>query len=174
MILLRTRQAAVGGLVSVVALFASTAVPVAADAADPPAFPKGVACADFDVDVTSTGGNTVFREFFDANGNIVRSLSAGTGQARTFTSSVDGVFLASLSLPANGAVTQTTFAPDGTATVVLTGHNVLIMFPTDVPAGPSTTLYIGRVVFTVDTNNVFTLQGEPAGIAIDICAALTP
>jgi len=29
------------------------------------------------------------------------------------------------------------------------GHNVLILFPSDVPAGPSTTLYVGRVVFTV-------------------------
>ena len=36
-----------------------------------------------------------------------------------------------------------------------TGHNVLILFPTDVPAGPSTTLYVGRVVVTVDSDGVF-------------------
>ncbi len=30
----------------------------------------------------------------------------------------------------------------------LTGHNVLILFPTDVPAGPSTTLYVGQVVIS--------------------------
>jgi hypothetical protein len=31
---------------------------------------------------------------------------------------------------------------------------VLILYPTDVPAGPSTTLNVGRVVFTIDTQGV--------------------
>jgi hypothetical protein len=56
--------------------------------------------------------------------------------------------------------------------VTLTGHNVLFLFPTDVPAGPSTTLYVGRVVFHVDTEGVFTLQSTN-GTATDICAALS-
>ena len=61
---------------------------------------------------------------------------------------------------------------DGSQTVTLSGHNVLFLFPTDVPAGPSTTLYVGRVVFTVDVNGVFTLVST-AGTATDICAALS-
>jgi hypothetical protein len=48
---------------------------------------------------------------------------------------------------------------------------VLILFPTDVPAGPSTTLYVGRVVFTV-VGDVFTLRST-SGTATDICAALS-
>jgi hypothetical protein len=53
------------------------------------------------------------------------------------------------------------------------GHPVLIMFPTDVPAGPSTTLYVGRVVFDVDNaTGVFTLK-ETHGKATDLCAALS-
>jgi len=45
------------------------------------------------------------------------------------------------------------------------------MMAPDVPAGPSTTLYVGRVVFTVDTSGVFTLQSV-SGKSTDICAAL--
>ena len=56
-------------------------------------------------------------------------------------------------------------------TTVMTGHNILILFPTDIPAGPSTTLYVGRVVFTVDANGVYTL-GSTSGRSTDICAAL--
>ena len=54
----------------------------------------------------------------------------------------------------------------------MTGHTILIMFPTDVPAGPSTTLYIGRVVFTVDPALVATIVST-AGRRVDICAALS-
>jgi hypothetical protein len=107
--------------------------------------------------------------FTDKNGNFVRALSAGTGSALTFTNLSTGNNLSSTS---NGAVSQTTVNQDGLATVVLTGHNVLFLFPTDVPAGPSTTLYVGRVVFTVDTLGTFTLQ-ETSGISTDICAALS-
>ncbi len=64
------------------------------------------------------------------------------------------------------------FNPDGSYTETLTGHNVLILFPTDVPAGPSTTLYVGSVVFTVDLAAVFTVQ-RVSGKATDICAALS-
>ena len=52
------------------------------------------------------------------------------------------------------------------------GHLVLIMFPTDVPAGPSTTLYVGRVVFDVAPDRVFTLK-ETQGKSTDLCAALS-
>jgi hypothetical protein len=41
-----------------------------------------------------------------------------------------------------------------------------------VPAGPSTTLYVGRVVYTVDADAVFTLQST-SGRETDICATLT-
>ena len=56
--------------------------------------------------------------------------------------------------------------------MTLTGHNVLILFPSDVPAGPSTTLYVGRVVFTADVNGIFTLVST-SGTSTDLCAALS-
>jgi hypothetical protein len=141
-----------------------------ATAADPIVldFPAGVAC-DFDLRVEISGGNQVVKEFVDKNGNVVRMLSAGKGSALLFTNlSTDATF----SLKANGSVTHTTFNPDGSSTVVITGHNVLILFPTDVPAGPSTTLYVGRVVFTVDSSGVFTVQ-QVSGETTDICAVLS-
>jgi len=72
----------------------------------------------------------------------------------------------------HGAVQQSVVNADGSATVTSTGHNVLILFPSDVPAGPSTTLYVGRVVFTVGANGVFTVVST-SGSATDICAALS-
>jgi len=131
-------------------------------------FPAGAACA-FELRIDGDGGNQVYREFLDKNGNLVRSLSAGTGSALTFTNVGTG---AALSTQSNGAVTSITYNADGSYTFVTTGHNVLILFPTDVPAGPTTTLYVGRVVFTADSAFNFTLL-DHHGTATDICAALS-
>jgi hypothetical protein len=143
-----------------------------ATAADPPdltiSLPAGVAC-DFPLSVEIRGANQVFKEFVDKNGNVVRSLSAGKGSALLFINEdTDATF----SLKANGSVSQIAFNPDGSSTQTITGHNVLILFPSDVPAGPSTTLHVGRVVFTVDVNGVFTLQ-QVSGKTTDICAELS-
>lgn len=132
-------------------------------------FPAGEACSfALGIDVGGSG-KRVERDFHDAEGNLVRSLSAGVGSQLTFTNLASGETLA---LRANGAVTRTVVNADGSQTVTTTGHNVLILFPTDVPAGPSTTLYVGRVVYTVDADAVFTLQST-SGRETDICAALT-
>jgi hypothetical protein len=131
-------------------------------------FPAGVAC-DFELAVDFAGGDKrIERTFVDANGNPVRILSAGVGSQLTFTNLSNDVTTA---LRANGAVMHTVLNTGGSRTVTLTGHNVLILFPSDVPAGPSTTLYVGRVVYT-DVGGVFTLQST-SGRETDICAALS-
>ena len=76
-----------------------------------------------------------------------------------------------ISFPSNGSVQRITFNEDGTQTVQATGHNVVILFPTDVPAGPSTTLYTGRLVYTDDGAGNFTVQST-SGPTTDICALL--
>jgi hypothetical protein len=131
-------------------------------------FPAGLACA-FELLIEGSGGHQVFREFLDKNDNVVRTLTAGTGSALTFTNVATGATFSSRS---NGAVTHVTYNPDGSSIWVTTGHNVLILFPTDTPPGPSTTLYVGRVVFTVDTSSNFNLQ-QHDGQATDICATLS-
>ena len=130
--------------------------------------PAGLACS-FALNVDSRGGTQVSKEFVDKNGNVVRTLSAGKGAALTFTNIDTG---ATLSLKANGSVLHETRNPDGSSTFVATGHNVIILFPADVPAGPSTTLYVGSVRYTIDTDFVFTLQ-QVSGKQTDICAALS-
>jgi hypothetical protein len=113
--------------------------------------------------------NPVIQEFKDRNGNVVRLLRAGKGDTLVFTNVDTQRALAPLTT--GGSVMWTKLNPDGSATVALTGHNVLILFPTDV-GGPSTTLYIGRVVYTVDTAGVFAVQSS-TGSSTDICALLT-
>jgi hypothetical protein len=147
---------------------------VAADPAPSPDatidFPAGQACPGFDLRVEIWNNeHRVFKEFRDKNGNVVRMLSAGKGSTLAFTNLATRE---KFSLKPNGAVEHTTINPDGSQTVAVTGHNVLILFPTDVPAGPSTTLHVGRVVYTVSAaSGVFTLQSV-SGKSSNICDAL--
>ena len=76
-----------------------------------------------------------------------------------------------LTLRANGSVEKTSLNPDGGFTSMVMGHNVIIFFPTDIPPGPSTTLYVGRVTYSVDPSGVWTLLST-AGNATDLCAEL--
>lgn len=99
-------------------------------------FPAGTACA-FPLRVDGTGGHRIEHTFTSKDGTVP-VLSTGTGSALTFTNGTTG---ASVSLRPNGAVQRTTSLADGSTLNVLAGHNVLFLFPTDVPAGPSTTLH---------------------------------
>ena len=161
----RRSLAAAIGLAAVLA----AAVPVSAQAADfSVVLPAGLAC-EFELQIAGTGDAPETREFTDESGNVVRTLTAGKGQQLTFTNVATGE---SVSLKSNGAVTKTTFAADGSSTVQSTGHNVLILFPGDVPAGPTTTLYVGRVTYDIDTQGTFSLTGS-SGTIRDICAELS-
>lgn len=151
---LQTVRAVVVVVVALVLLVAS-AVPVFAqeDECQPWefTFPAGASGAGFDLQVNgcSGGSHWVVREFFDKDGNLVRSLSAGIGSPLTFTNATTGK---NLSTMPNGAVSHIAYNSDGSYTEKDTGHNVLILAPTDVPPGPSTTLYVGQIVFKVDVD----------------------
>ena len=136
--------------------------------------PAGAACADFGLRVEGIVGRNHTRTFVDENGNPVRIIMAGTGSALTFTNMSSGEQLA---LRSNGAVQRTVFHGDGTRTVTDTGHNVLILFPTDVGGNglpekvPSTNLVVGRLVFDVDAAEVFSVRSV-SGRTVNICAVL--
>ena len=161
------------GLLAAGAMLAllGAAVPSAA-LADPDLIidlPMGQACADFDLRIEITASpNRVYREFYDKSGNLVRQISAGKGNDLTV---MNLSTLARLTLKANGSVEKTRYNPDGTQTWTAMGHNLIIFFPSDNPPGPSTTLYVGRVVWTVDAIGVWTLLST-AGESTDICAEL--
>ena len=139
--------------------------------------PAGLACPDFNLGLAATGGNLQTKDFVDDAGNPVKSITAGKGVVLTYTNygpdPLPPVPVAgkSITIRTDGSVAWTKFNPDGTSTVTATGHNGLIMFPTDVPAGPTTTQYIGRIVYNVAANGVFTLVST-AGSQRDICAEL--
>jgi hypothetical protein len=150
---------------------ASVAAPPAGDITEIE-LPAGVACAGFDlgIQITANPNRPELKEFVDESGKVVRSISAGRGTKLVFTNLATPT--KTLSLRPNGSVSISRVNPDGTTTVSNTGHNVLVLFPTDVPPGPSTILYVGRLVYTVDANDVFTVQTFN-GTTMDICAALT-
>jgi hypothetical protein len=138
--------------------------------------PRGLGCPDFNLGIESSGGHLVTREFFDKNGNVVRVISAGKGVDLTYinygSDPDEPVAGESVTIKTAGSVTRTVTNSDGTLTVTGTGHNGLVLFPTDVPAGPTTTQYIGRIIYTVDPNTgVFTLIST-SGQQRDICAEL--
>ena len=133
--------------------------------------PQGQACAEFGITIDiTTPDHRVERTFYDKNGNAVRYLSAGKGNKLVFANSATGF---TLTVKTGGSVEQKTPNPDGTETWVTTGHELVVLFPTDTPPGPATTLYIGRLVFTLDPTT-FTFLGIRSftGKSIDICAAL--
>jgi hypothetical protein len=150
------------------ALTLTAAQPASADSVL--TLPAGTACQDFDLQLVSTGGNLHTKNFTDKNNNVVRILTAGKGVLLTYTNLDSGK---SVTIRTDGSVESKRFNPDGTQTVTATGHNGLILFPTDVPAGPTTTQYIGRIVYTIGTSPgfVFTLLST-SGSARDICAEL--
>jgi hypothetical protein len=157
------------------ALILTAAQPVVAD--DPPLIlPAGLACPDFNLGISGTGGNLHTKEFEDREGNLVRIITAGKGVLLTYTNygpdPDNPVAGASVTIRTDGSVTKTTFNPDGTQTVSATGHNGLVLFPTDIPEGPTTTQYIGRIVYNVDpATGIFTLVST-SGSQRDICAEL--
>ena len=129
--------------------------------------PAGGACAGFDLGVEGHGGYVRTKEFEARGGNFVH-IEKGKGSSLTFTNLSSGE---TFRLPSSWTMTKYVSHPDGTATVTSTGHNVLILFPTDRPAGPSTTLVIGRYTYNVDTDGNFTVRSVK-GHRTDICAAL--
>jgi hypothetical protein len=135
-----------------------------ASAAESTTVPAGEACS---FELTITAEDLQQRNLTGAeNGRPTRLVSAGS--TGTVTVAGNGQ---SISFPSRG-VGQTTVTEGDVTTVATGGQLLLALFPTDVPPGPSTTLYTGRVVFTINNlTGVFTLQ-KAAGRQVDVCSAL--
>jgi hypothetical protein len=130
--------------------------------------PAGVACSGFDVRIEARGDLPAVRELPAKNG-AVRLISAGRGWALTVINLNSG---ASVNLRPNGSVSQVRLLPDGSQQWSAQGHNLVIWFPSDIPAGPWTRLYVGQLNYTVAADGIFTL-GKTSGKVVDICAALS-
>src|SRR6478672_9954979 len=132
-------------------------------------FLAGEACS-FALRIDITGGPQVSNKEFVGPDGRVRLLSAGTGSDLVFTNLATGKTLA---LKGNGAVNWLRVDASGSARLTLTGHNIAIYFPTDIPAGPSTTLVVGREDIAVDLATGKFTRLSRTGKTTDICAALS-
>lgn len=140
------------------------AAPANAQGAFQVTFPAGVACSGFDLSISGTGGN--FTQRAVANGRIV---SAGTGSNIVFLNLSTG---ATYTFKSRGGSEQLTVNANGSARVASDGNIVLVLFPTDSPAGPSTTVIVGRLVYNVDSAQKATVLATK-GLTTDICAKLS-
>jgi hypothetical protein len=164
---MRTGRAyAVAALLAGVALLAAGRAHAAPDSTI--TFDAGTVCS-FPLQVDITGGPQVNKTFEDPDGSV-RVLSAGKGSDLVFTNLATG---ATYALKGNGAVSWLRIDQSGSARLTLTGHNVVFYFPTDVPAGPSTTLVVGREDIAVDLATSQFTRLARSGKTTDICAALT-
>jgi hypothetical protein len=127
----------------------------------------GVGCS-FPLRIGATDAMVRVVTFEDENGEPVRTINVRTGVVLTYTNLTTGEII---SFKTSGSV-ESTVTGDEVNTVTATGHNGLILFPTDSPAGPTATQYTGKIVYTVDKTGNFTLVSA-SGKSTDICAALS-
>lgn len=152
-------------------LAACLLTPVPPASAAPIILDAGQACA-FPLSLSGSDGRVRVKEFTDKKtGKVARILQVATGVTLTYTNLTPGG--KSVSIKTSGSVWHIVNNPDGTQTWTMTGHNGLVLFPTDIPAGPTTTQYDGRVVFKFNPVDGFTILISTSGKARDICAELS-
>jgi hypothetical protein len=109
------------------------------------------------------------KTFTDPNGNPITVLAGKSGPV-TYTNLDTNN---SLTFQSRGTALRVTARSDGTQLLEFSGNVGIILFPSDVPAGPSTTQINGRLVLSFDPATGFTVVLEQAGNQIDVCARLS-
>ena len=157
----------VGALLCVGSLSAD-AQPTPVDAPDfTVPFDAGVAC-NFPLTIEGSGARLYSREFTDKHG-LLNTEVMGMGFAFRFTNIANGK---SASQKSQDAHQHTIQYPDGSQKITTDGAVLIVMFPTDIPAGPSTVYYNGHTVLNLTAEGVGTLE-LPHAHARDICAELS-
>lgn len=145
------------------------AVPSAsADEHDGPDSPAGLCpTVGFDLVVEDPGRSR--RPLPDRNG-LVRVIEAGKGNVLTSTAESGK----SVTVTTGGSVSHIVQNEDGTQVITGTGHSVILIFPEDGPDldGPSTKLYVGKIVFFHDPTTGYTDIVSFKGRERDISAEL--
>jgi hypothetical protein len=130
--------------------------------------PAGEACA-FPLGLDGGAFPPERKTFTDPNGNPIVVL-AGKSGAVTYTN-LDTDEL--LTFPSRGTALRVTTRSDGTQLLEFSGNVGILLFPSDVPAGPSTTQINGRLVLSFDPETGFTEVLKQEGNQIDVCAGLS-
>ena len=124
---------------------------------------------EFAVRTESGGGVFVERDSIDKDGNAVFTLR-GVHNTFEITNLENG---RTFTLQGKGFSYKAITTPDGTVTIYGSGHILYQLFPTDVPAGPSWFLFLGRVVITEVGDPVVATVQETNGRTIDLCALVS-
>ncbi|HEV8192192.1 MAG TPA: hypothetical protein VGP82_12040 [Ktedonobacterales bacterium] len=129
-------------------------------------FPAGLACSFAVASQTLT--NNEFTTTFpaEANGDVVQLVTGYVVQR--FTNLATGKSL-SATLSGPGTIV---FHPDGSVTASAEGPSVLILFPGDIPSGPSLVINYGQYVVNITPSGQFIVQ-KRTGTQFDVCAALS-
>lgn len=130
--------------------------------------PAGEAC-DFPLGLDGGAFPPERKTFTDPNGNLIVVL-AGKSGAVTYTNLDTDE---SLTFPSRGTALRVTTQSDGTQLLEFSGNVGILLFPSDVPAGPSTTQINGRLVLSFDPKTGFTVVLKQEGNQIDVCAGLS-
>jgi len=129
------------------------------------------ACPNFNISFTTSGGNQALRLTRVKDG-VIYTVTSGSGTTITFNAlDKKGNIVKSVTFDTKGSVTKTTTSGD-TTTFQVTGFGTLLLFPTD-PGGPSTTVYNGKVTFTLAADGTLVSTVVNSGRTFDICAALS-
>jgi hypothetical protein len=166
------RSAAVTSTAAMAALLV-LAAPVAAAPQGPPVptpldpfsvdFPAGAAC-EFPLRIAGGGGQEVTR----TSHGVVRM--ARLGHELTFTNLAE--VSQSVTVRSARSLERHVDNGDGTRTVTVVGSTFIAMFPSDIPAGPSSKYYTGRMSYIEDLETgMFTIVSTK-GTTRDICAEL--
>ena len=134
---------------------------------DSDTYPAGLAC-DFAVtteDVISNEYDTTFPP--DANGDVMTLV---TGRLISRVTNVETTESITLNASGPGPIVSHS---DGSVTATVHGPSFLILFPGDMPSGPSFVVNYGRYVVDITPDGQFIVQSQ-TGRQFDVCAALSP
>ena len=159
--------ATIGALFAAGTLGVSTAQPPVDMPAFSVPFDAGVACS-FPLAIEGSGARLSTKEYTDKNG-LLNIFVSGAGYAFRYTNVANGK---STTTPSQGASQHVVVYPDGSQTITSNGAVLLIMFPTDIPAGPTTNYYNGHTALSLSAQGVGILTAQH-GKNIDICAKLS-
>lgn len=127
-------------------------------------FAAGEAC-EFPVRIAGGGGDEITR----TSHGVVRL--ARRGHELTLTNLADTS--RTVQLRSARSLDREVDHGDGTRTVTVVGSTFIALFPSDLPAGPSSTFYSGRVTYLEDLDTgMFTVLSS-RGKARDVCAELS-
>lgn len=127
----------------------------------------GIACEDFPLQIQIRGVGKEPRELPYTDGTL-RWQVAGKDVDYRFVNTLTGATYTLTRAASRLSVT----GEEGASVFTITGTGWVVLFPTDIPEGPSTTVFSGKLVVKEGPAGVFTVT-QWTGKKVDVCAAIS-